>query len=97
MCLVDRGTQFLHIHKSFHLEWKERESPSDLFPTASVAVFEDVVLAERAGGIYEQPLVYTGTVEMVATWQLAEFDAVIIGAQADATFSILSRKNVFNR
>lgn len=51
-----------------------------------VAALYDVVLTEGTCCIDVQPLVYAGTVEMVAAGEFPQLHPIVIGGEADATF-----------
>ncbi len=57
----------------------------NIFTPPCVAMY-NIVLAERAGSIYAQPLVNTGTMKMMSARDLPQLNSIIIWQQADATF-----------
>lgn len=59
-----------------------------------IAIFQYIELAERAGGIHVQPLVYAGWVKMVATGEFTQFSSIVIGTKANTTF-LKSEKETF--
>lgn len=58
-----------------------------------VAALYDVVFAEGARCVDVQPLVYAGTVEMVAAGKFPELHPIVVGGETDATFLRMGRKN----
>ena len=55
------------------------------FFTAMSLILDNVVLAERTGGVDVEPLVYAATMKMVRTWKLSKLGSIVIGREANAT------------